>query len=52
MNGYELTAILIAMLVSSEILTLILLLYFALKLGLRLLDAAAAERNAYGKKYF
>lgn len=52
MNVFEVSAIVIAALVSSEILTLAVLLYLAAKLGLHILVAAEAERNAYGKKYF
>ena len=52
MNVFEVTAIVVAALVSSEILTLAVLVYLAAKLGLRILVAAESERNAYGKKYF
>ena len=52
MNVFEVSAIVVAALISSEVLTLMLLLYFAGKLGLRILVAAESERNAYGKKYF
>lgn len=52
MNVFEVTAIVVAALVSSEILTLAVLVYLAAKLGLHVLVAAEAEMNAYGKKYF
>lgn len=52
MNTYEAAATVVALLASSEILSLAILLYFAVKFGLWMMTNADAERNAYGKKYF
>lgn len=52
MNIFEVSATVIAILASSEILSLMLLLYFAAKFSLWILAKADAERNSYGKKYF